>query len=138
MNAGSTTSSSSKFQLLSGCTCPGSNTTYECAVIGDGFTLFNGTAFDCTESDNQITLPHTNYETGTGTKHCNTFITARSLEISSNSYISQLTVNVSQELNGRSVNCSYHSSSGATFMVGLLQIEITKGIKFYLTLVYNL
>ena len=130
MNVGS--SVSQEFQLTTGCTCPGDSIVYLCTAIGDGFTHYGGTAFNCPLLRNEVILPHIDYSTGTVTMSCS-YISARSLGVSNSQYKSQLTIsNISQELNGRSVNCSY--STGATtsaMVIGLLPIQITRGIRYY-------
>lgn len=100
-----------------------------CTAIGvSGFTHYDGSAFDCPLSGNEIILLHTDYGRGI-TKFCSDRISARSLEVTNGHYKSQLLIsNISQELNGQSVVCGY--SDGTTDSVTIIRtilIRITTG-----------
>ena len=107
------------------CTCPEGVITYMCVIDGTdpgGFTIWNGTAFNCGQSDN-ILLRHNLFGTQTGAfGSCNGgTISGRSLRVSSdNIYTSQLQVNVTNssrsELVGGTVQCVY-SPDGSTYIV---------------------
>ena len=89
--------------------CPGDVLTTKCTIMGDGATVWQGTAFQCSSSSNIILLLHSRF-TGSHypTASCNNgAIVARRLGIVNNSYISQLNVTVSPELNNTTVECWY-------------------------------
>ena len=44
---------------------------FECSVIGGGSTVWNGTAFDCENSDNEILLLHSRFNASNFTDSCN-------------------------------------------------------------------
>ena len=112
-------SASSTFQAIS---CPGDVLTTECATIGGGATVlvWLGTAIQCGySSTNEIILFHVSrYST-----ECNNgTIAARILGVVNNSYISQLNVTVSPELNNTTVECWYDNGTTSTF---IRSIQIT-------------
>ena len=103
-------SASSTSQAIS---CPGDVLTTECAIMGDGATVWLGTAFQCDGINiHEIILRHTQF----GGSHncirtCNDgAIAAQALGIVNNSYVSQLNVTVSLELNNTTVECWYSHS----------------------------
>ena len=107
------------------CTCQGYNQIYECRVPGEGATIWNGTAFDCLVTNNEIVLLHS--ANSTSQRECNNgAVTGRLIHADSNSYTSQLTVRVSSEMIGRSISC-IHDSGGATNVVGSSLLNITTG-----------
>ena len=74
-----------------------------------GNTVWTGTAFECPRSSNRTFLLHSRYAGGT-TKLCNNGdIVARSIQVDSNSYTSELTVRVTSELLGKTITCTYHN-----------------------------
>jgi hypothetical protein len=109
------------------CTCPEGIITYQCTIDGSqpgGFTIWNGTAFSCGQSNN-ILLRNNLFNMPTGAfGSCNDgIISGRSLGVSSdgtNIYTSQLQVNVTNgsrsELVGRTVQCVY-SPDGVTYNI---------------------
>ena len=92
-----------------GCIPEGSTVSYQCTVSDTsnpliGSTLWNGTAFHCPLSSNQINLPHIQF-TNMLTASCGT-LTATSLKVIGNNYVSQLSLTATMELNGRTLLCS--------------------------------
>ena len=113
---------------LNDCTCPGSMSTYECTVFGDGFTAWQGSAFDCSLSGNEILLSHIDFESGT-TRTCNDgAIVGRSVRNMDNYYTSQLSVNFSSVLDGRSIQCMSVGGSRAAVVVGSSTLLTTRGL----------
>jgi hypothetical protein len=101
-----------------------------CTAIGAGFTRYDGSAFYCPLSGNETILLHTGYSiSGNMTKSCTDQISARSLTVTNGHYKSQLLIsNVSQELNGRSVVCSYiNGTTNSVTVIGTILIRITTG-----------
>ena len=98
---------------LSSCTCLDDDITYTCAVSGLGFTIWRGSAFDCSAQQNRILLRHMSFESGTMGSCNGGDIIGRSLGVSENVYTSQITVSVTSNLIGRIIECAY-SLTGAT------------------------
>ena len=101
-------SRSNVIQILS---CPGDVLTIECAIMGGGATVWQGTAFQCDDHNfyRDITLRHSQFgaqQKPTVTSTCNSgTIIAQAIGIVNNSYISELTVTVSPEMNNTTVEC---------------------------------
>ena len=94
--------------ITSDCACPSYRVTYECTVQGteNGFTVWRGSAFNCVS--NEITLRHRLFMSEQGALgECNGgSILGRSFRITGGSfYTSQLSVRVSPEVAGKTVEC---------------------------------
>ena len=92
------------------CIYPGDIMTYECTVMGglDGITVWRGSAFNCTMSDNEIVLLHGRFQSESDTlKMCNDgTIVGRGIIVENNSsFTSQLNVTVTPGIIGESVEC---------------------------------
>ena len=109
--------------MITSCTCPGYKAVYECAVAGGGATIWQGTALEeC--AGGRIVLRHSQFESGHNIKRtCGTSspVVGRTVSVVNDSYTSQLTINISQHLNGSIIECA--SDSGR--QVGRSQILIT-------------
>ena len=83
--------------------------TFECQVTGGVSTVWNGSAFMCPSSGNEIVLLHSRFDNGTnGT--CNDInnsvtIVGESIEVNGSKYTSQLNISFSSSLIGKTVNC---------------------------------
>ena len=125
-------SADSEFVALSDCACPGHSQRFECRVVGDGATIWKGTAFECASTDNEIVLLHA-HSSSSSSLQCNDgAIQGRITDINTanNTYTSQLSVAVSNELEGRSIRCIHDSSSdGSINVIGSISLTITTGIK---------
>ena len=119
--------STSKLTMLTSCICPGYEIVFECTVAGVGGTIWHGTALEeCT--DGRIILRHSQFESGyniTQTCGASGTIIGHAVSVENDFYTSQLTINVSQHLNGSTVECA--SDSGR--QVGSRQILHTTGMK---------
>ena len=94
-----------------GCTCAGDTLTYGCTAVGPGNTLWEGSVFDCVAKS--IVLRHSLYGTGGASGVCNGGnITARSIDVNNNCYISQLSVRVSSNFNNKTIRCTHDSTMG--------------------------
>ena len=98
------------FGQRNGCdtVCPGDTLIFTCTVSDTapdgGFTVWSGTAFDCSPAE--IIIPH--HEFTTPVKECNDgAIVARSLRVEGNNYTSQLNVTVTSEMKGRTIECAF-------------------------------
>ena len=98
---------------ISSCTCPNGVITYTCAVNGLGFTIWRGSAFNCPAQLNRILLHHMSFNSGTMGLCNGGGIVGRSLGVSEDIYTSQLTVTVTPNLVGRTIEYAY-SLTGAT------------------------
>ena len=115
------------------CACPGDLLTYTCTVVGGTTTLWEGTAFNCPMTTNEIILLHGNFANIGGTSgDCNNrAILGRSLRVEDSCYTSQLNVTVSASLNNKTVQCVHISSMG-TSTVGVASLNvISAGNKKY-------
>ena len=119
-----------ELRSLSSCTCSGYVTSYECLVVGDGFTVWNGSALNCSLTKNEIILQHREFNSGT-VKTCNSGrIVGRSSSVTNECYTSRLDVNISTELEGREVKCWYENTS-ATTKIGSSVISLMRGTTIY-------
>ena len=118
--------------VLSDCVCPGHELRLECTVIGAGATVWRGSAFDCSQTSNQISLHHSQFVSGT-TRMCNNGrIIGRSINTTSDSdgikYISQLIIHLdaNDTLEGRTVECVQNNLTHE-IVVGTHTIIYTRG-----------
>jgi hypothetical protein len=120
----------SEFVALSDCACPGHSQLFECRVVGEGATIWKGTAFECANTDNEIVLLHA-HSSSSSPLQCNDgAIEGRITDIGTfnNTYTSQLSVAVSSELEGMSISCIHDSSSdGSINVIGSTLLMITMG-----------
>ena len=114
---------------MNNCTCEGYSQIYECRVTGSGTIFWNGTAFDCPSSSNEINL----FLGSFGTQEvCNYgAISGRIIRVENNTYVSQLSVSVSGEMIGLNISC-YHDSGGSqnVNLIGSSLLAVTRGIYF--------
>ena len=113
------------FLETSDCTCEGYNVTYQCTVVGQGATIWGGSAFRCSSTNNEITLFNTD-RMGESRKCNDGKISGFSLTAENNSYTSQLNVLVSSEMIGRTIGC-FHDRGGSTAEIGSSNLMITAG-----------
>ena len=107
-----------------GCTCPGEVLTYECTAVGGGAMVWQGSAFNC-ENSNKITLLRIEEYKGT----CNGGnIVGRSLIVEDNYHTSQLSVTINLDMVGKDVQCAILNETTET-IIGQQIITLT-GIKF--------
>ena len=119
--------------MITTCTCPGSEAVFECTVADGGATIWQGTALEeCTNS--RVLLRHTQFESGQNiiNKTCGASgpVVGHAISVMNDSssavngsYTSQLTINVSQHLNGSTIECA--SNNGR--LVSSKQVLITTG-----------
>ena len=118
-------STCSTYQVIS---CPGDVhvLTIECTIMGGGATVWQGTAFQC-DSNNQnfISLRHSQFlKSFKPEGDCNNgAIVARALGVVNGSYISELNVTASLELNNTTVECA-HSYNLTETLVRSIQIIV--------------
>ena len=117
-----------QLHYLSDCICPGYVITYECTVFGDGFTVWQGSAFDCPLSGNEILLSHNNFEDET-IRTCNDgAIVGRSVGIMDNYYTSQLAISFTTGLDGRTIECMRVGGTTSAMTIGSSMLLTTTGL----------
>ena len=84
--------------------------------MGVGTTVWQGSAFDCRNSHNEMSLLHSRFNLPGGTNGtCNDgAIVGQSLRVKNNFYTSQLKVKFSPRLIGKTVECHYDNGTVAT------------------------
>ena len=120
-------STSGIFQAFS---CPREVLTIECAIMGGGATVWQGTALQCDNINRDIIdLRHSQFrgsEKPEGT--CNNgAIIARAIGVVNDSYISVLNVTVSSELNNTTVECAYDYNLTTTVIKSVQIIVLATG-----------
>ena len=97
--------------VLRDCVCPGHELRLECTVVGEGFTIWWGSAFNnCTQK--RIILRHSQFGSGTSSVCNNGRIIGRSINTTSDSYgikyTSQLIIQLDENgnLDGTTVECN--------------------------------
>ena len=116
---------SSTSQVVS---CPGDVLTTECTIMGSGLTVWEGTAFQCDDYTcdcDYIALRHSQFRKPEKPEgYCNDgAIAAQALGVVNGSYISQLSVTVSLELNNTTVEC-IHSYNLTNTVIKRIQIIV--------------
>ena len=125
---------------ISNCTCFEGILTYTCIVTaGTGFTIWQGSAFECPSVDSRIVLRHTLFGNSGAFGLCNNGeIDGRSLGVSADNsvYTSQLMINLTASLDliGRSVECVYRNSDGLETTIGSTTVGVTGCVKHAYTL----
>ena len=109
---------------ISNCTCDGYDQVYECRITGSGATVWNGTAFNCPATGNEILFLHSSSDTD---KTCNDgAIRGHIIRDENNTYVSQLTVLISAEMIGTTISC-FHDSRGTQSLIGSSLLTLTTG-----------
>ena len=110
------------------CTCQGHNVTYGCTVFGNGSTIWEGTAFDCSSTNNEFIIFHSTNYTSQKPQTCNNgAIIGYAIRAENGFYTSQITIRVSDEFNGTTVVCA-HDNGSDTMEIGSAMLNITTGI----------
>ena len=124
-----------RFTQLDECICPGYNLTFECSILGNGITVWQGSAFDCASTSHQILLSHSRFEGATG--HCNNgAIVASSIDVlpanngtSDQCFISKLNVAVTDAMRNKTVEC-FHDQPNIhlSAVIGNTTLIFTTGV----------
>lgn len=122
---------SSQFSVEDGCLCPEQVVVYECTINGSGIaTIWKGSAMDCPENSNSITLLHSQFANGMASGYCNNGamvgqgVPPRGDSI--NVFTSQLRVTVNLNLYGKTIECAVDNGITSTTLRRTM-IELTKG-----------
>ena len=105
--------------------CPGDVLTTECAIMGGGATVWQGTTFQCDRGNHrEVILRHSQFRGSYDPIDCNNgAIVVQALGIINSSYISQLNVTVSPELNNTAVEC-WHDYNLTARIIRSIQITV--------------
>ena len=112
------------------CLCSGDTLTYECTTFGESggaiATIWTGTAFDCPQTENKLTLLHTLSFTDTNPLICNdgAILVRGILVVSGGNYTSQLNITVNSDMNGQTVECFYDNGF-RTQVIGNFSMTLT-------------
>ena len=100
---------------------------YSCTIVGPGNTIWSGTAFNCSSVMNETILRHSQFASPGASGRCNNgAIVTRSLGVvNNNCYSSQLNVNVSLDMNNKTIQCAYSSDRIVT--IGSATISVATG-----------
>ena len=83
---------------------------YQCTVTGGLFTIWGGTAFQCTGES--ITLRHSDFGSSSAAGECNSGqIIGHGISQENNCYTSELNVTLSEGLVGETVTCGINGAS---------------------------
>ena len=96
---------SQPFSSSVACACPGDQLLFDCSVADGVATIWRGKALNCHGVSNSIILRHSRFnlsEPAAG--ECNDRIVAHSIGVS-DTFISQLSVNVTEEMNNKTIEC---------------------------------
>ena len=127
----------SNLEIVSSCTCPGYEVVFECAVSGGGSTTWQGTALaNCDRS--RIILRHSEFTKEGGyviNKMCGSSgtITGQAVSVVNDTYLSQLTITASEEVNGSTIECV---GGHAPQTSRTRQLLLTTGMKIITNVVY--
>ena len=100
--------------------------TYNCTVSGSGATIWKGTEFDCSSNNEIIILHSINYTSERPKTRNNGAIIGRAIGAENDSYTSQLTVQISDELNGTTIVC-VHDNGTDSVEIGSAILSVTTG-----------
>ena len=101
--------------------------TYTCTSMGGGSTQWEGSAFDCSSSMNEIILRHSQYTGGTSDTCNNGDIMGKSVDVRGSSYTSQLTVTVDRDLSHNvTIKCTHNADQGQ-IIIGVSSLVTVSG-----------
>ena len=87
--------------------------------------MWQGSAIDCNTSNNEVSLLHNRFNT-TFTKSCNNgTIVGLSLYVEGNNYTSQLTIIITTNMIGKTIECA-HDSGTSEELVGSYTVNYSK------------
>ena len=113
------------------CACPQDVLTFSCQVAGSGVTIWRGSVFKCPDQNNEIILRHSQYEMGSASGFCQddvTRIDGDGLQnVTNGLFTSQVTIPVSANFNGASVECA-HNDGQRTTTVDSATLNVVTGI----------
>ena len=120
----------------SGCSCPEDQLTLDCSVQGGVATVWQGSAFDC--ASNQIILLHnkfSDWQSPAGGECNGGKIVAHSIGEFNNTYVSQLNVTVTEDMNNRTIECAAEHTNGTLLNSGASTVTVATGTHSYCIIV---
>ena len=106
---------------------------FTCTIVGGGVTQWNGTAFDCTNSNDEILLSHKSFRNPDAVNNsCNLGqITVTSLTVKNNcnSYTSQLSLTTSAALSNKTIRCIHINEENQVVPIGKIVLTVFSGEK---------
>ena len=114
----------------SGCSCPGDQLTFDCLVEDGVATVWQGSAFDCNhEGPNMIILRHSQFsQQPPAGGECNDGrIVAQSIGVFNGTFMSQLNVTVTEDMNNKTIKCAAEHVNGTQSNSGTYTITIATG-----------
>ena len=102
---------------MSDCVCPGYTLIYKCTVNTGGrgqHTVWKGTAFTCSNTNNTILLPHDHPDSFMIRECSNGSIKANLINEGNGYYTSQLNITVRPEFIGETVECIHDDGANGT------------------------
>ena len=113
-------------QYYDSCLCPEDVLVFVCSVNGGGATVWRGSIFNC--NGNQIILRHSMF--GNGVRRiCNDGnIVTYDIDVTNNTYSSQLNVTVSPEMHNETVECIHDTQNATSVLVGAYTLILATGI----------
>ena len=111
------------------CACLGETYTFTCTTQGGTRTDWKGTAFNCPNVGNLITLRH-NMMLFNSSRifQCNDgSIVGQPLNISGDCYTSQLNVTIVAGMNNKTVQCTHTSDTAVSEIIGSATILVVSG-----------
>ena len=98
-----------------GYVCYGQILTYQCTACGGVATVWRGTAFECEDAANQISLPHFNFALTTG--ECTSGdIMAYGVHAANGCYTSNINITMSHNVLGKEIQCTLDDGSSQTLL----------------------
>lgn len=118
---------------LRDCHCPGDHLTYECSSLGGLATIWRGSALNRYCESGYILLRHRkfNSQNQTAGGECNNGqIRAQSIGVTNSTYISQLNVTVSADMNNMTIECTNEDFNGTIVIVGMEKVIVATGVYY--------
>ena len=119
----------SEFIPRSGCCCPGDQLTFDCLVEDGIATVWQGSAFDCNH-EGMIILRHSQFSPQQPARgeYNDGRILARSIGVFNGTFMSQLNVTVSEDMNNKTIECAAEYINGTQSNSGTSTVIVATGI----------
>ena len=110
--------------------CPEDILVFVCSVSGGGATVWEGSIFNCRYNTNEIILRHSALDNGvTEARTCNDGnIVVYDIDVTNNTYSSQLNVTVSLEMHNGTVKCIHDTLNATSVLVRVYTLILATGI----------
>ena len=115
------------------CLCPEDVLVFVCSVNGGGATIWRGSIFSCHQGS-QIILRHSIFGNGVRRTCNDDNIVVYDIDVTNNTYSSQLNITVSPEMHNGTVKCIHDTLNATSVLVGAYTLILATGNKFYMLL----